>query len=76
MSKMLMKNSKGETSATYTAFVVGFLIVNIKLLLSGITVFGVSFGIFSGIDYGAAVAALGGVYVMRRSSMEKGGKEE
>ena len=46
--------------------------INAKLLLSGTTVGSVVLSPFSGGEYAAAIAALGGVYVLRR----QGGKNE
>jgi hypothetical protein len=72
MSIPLLKDSDGKRSVTMTAFVLGFIIVNLKLMLSGLTIKGISLGVFTGSEYSLAIAALGGVYVLRR----KGGKEE
>jgi hypothetical protein len=72
LNKILIKDSSGKPSVTMTAFVTGFLVVNAKLLISGLTIAGYKMASFGGGDYSAAVAALGAVYVMRRST----GKEE
>ena len=66
--KMLLTDTSGKKSATLTAFVSGFLVVNAKLLLSGVTVGGFVLSPFSGTEYAAAVAALGAIYVLRRST--------
>jgi hypothetical protein len=64
--KELFLNKEGKYSLTAVAFGVGFLICNVKLLLSGVTLGSLKLGAFSGGDYAAAVAALGAVYVLRR----------
>lgn len=66
--KFLLKDTSGKKSTTLTAFVLGFVTVNIKLLASGLTVAGYQMSDFSGTDYGAALAALGAIYVLRRST--------
>lgn len=66
-----------KPSVTLTAFVIGFAIVNIKLFLSGMTLSSwLKFESFSGVDYSAAIAALGGVYVMRKNKTIKNENKE
>ena len=66
--RFLIKDSKGKKSVTMTAFVLGFIVVNIKLLFAGLVITGVGdMAEFSGGEYAAAIAALGGIYVLRRS---------
>lgn len=72
----LIKKNDGNPSVTMTAFVLGFVVVNIKLLISGMTIGGLSMAVFSGVEYAAAVAALGTVYVLRRSTSDTTKKEE
>jgi hypothetical protein len=78
LSKLIIKDVKtGKPSYTVTAFVVGFLVVNAKLILSGITIADkFTFASFSGVDYAAAIAALGGIYVMRKNASIKSDKDE
>lgn len=73
ITKILIKDSTGKPSVTMTAFVLGFLVVNTKLLLSGSTVFGFTVGDFSGVDYAAAFGGLGAIYVLRRNKDQKPG---
>lgn len=62
----------GKPSYTLTAFVMGFVVVNIKLLLSGVEIMDkYKFSDFSGVDYAAAVAALGSIYVLRKNKTIK-----
>lgn len=65
--KDLFTNKDGKYSLTAVAFAVGFVICNLKLLLSGLEVGTIKLGVFSGGDYAAAIAALGAVYVLRRN---------
>jgi hypothetical protein len=65
--KFLLKDTAGKKSVTVTAFVLGFLVVNAKLLVSGITVAGYTMAAFTGAEYGVALSALGGIYVLRRA---------
>lgn len=71
LNKLLLKDSSGKKSTTVTAFVLGFIVVNLKLLASGLTLVGYEMSAFSGGDYAAAIGALGAVYVMRRSTGNK-----
>ena len=73
MNKLLLRDSSGKKSATFTAFVMGFITVNIKLLAAGLTVGRYTMSDFNGVDYGAALAALGSVYLLRRNG-DKSGK--
>ncbi len=66
MKKFLIKNSDGKPSVTMTAFVLGFIVVNAKLLLSGVTIGTFVISTFDGVSYAAAIVALGGVYIMRK----------
>jgi hypothetical protein len=72
LNKILIKDSAGKPSVTMTAFVTGFITVNLKLLASGLSLGAYKMSTFTGVDYSAAVAALGAIYVMRRAT----GKDE
>lgn len=72
LNKLLIKDSSGKPSVTMTAFVTGFMVVNAKLLISGLTIAGYTMAAFGGGDYAASVGALGAVYVMRRSGNKEG----
>lgn len=71
----LIKDSDGKPSVTMTAFVTGFLVVNAKLLLSGVTIAGFTITAFTGGEYAAAIGALGAIYVMRRTKNKEVTKE-
>ena len=68
---MFLKDSNGEKSLTATAFIFGFIVVNFKFLMSGLTVKGFAFSAFTGAEYGMALGALGAIYVLRRSMGNK-----
>ena len=73
VDKLLLKDSSGEKSLTATAFIIGFIVVNLKLILAGVKIGAITFSVFSGSEYGLAVASLGAVYVLRRNSRDKNG---
>lgn len=66
MDKFLITDTEGDKSLTATAFLVGFIIVNLKLILSGLTINDYTFSEFSGTDYGLALGSLGTIYLLRR----------
>jgi hypothetical protein len=68
MKKYLFTDSSGKKSLTATVFVWGSLLVNLKLLVSGLTIGTVQFAPFGGSDYAMALGALGAIYVMRRTT--------
>lgn len=69
---MYLKDPKSQQpSVTLTAFVAGFLIACLKLLLSGVTIKEVALSQFSGTDFAAVVGALGAVYWARRKDDSK-----
>jgi hypothetical protein len=66
-----------KPSYTTTAFVYGFIVLNAKLILSGIQItetFKISD--FSGVDYAAGIAAIGTVYTLRKNKTIRLEKEE
>lgn len=67
MQRFLLKNSDGKKSVTMTSFVIGFVVVNAKLIFSGMSFGGFTVSQFTGSEYGVAVAALGSVYTLRRN---------
>ena len=70
MNKFFLKNNDGQPSVTLTAFVLGFVVCNLKLLFAGLTIGSFVMGPFSGIDASAFLAALGGVYCLRNNSKD------
>lgn len=66
--KLWIKDPKThELSVTLTAFVAGFVVATLKLLLSGIGILPV----FSGADFALVVGALGSIYAMRKHTDAK-----
>lgn len=77
LSKLIVVNVKtGKPSYILTAFVVGVLIVNLKLLFSGFEVGGFKMSNFDGTDYGASMAALGGIYSLNKHINKKEEKKD
>lgn len=69
---MWLKDPKTkEPSVTLTAFITGFVVAVGKLMISGIELGGFKMSQFTGTDFAAAVAALGAIYVLRRSKGQK-----
>ena len=69
LNNFLFKDSSGKKSLTATVFAWGTLVVNFKLIFSGVTlVNGLTMAAFTGSDYGMAMGALGAIYVMRRNT--------
>lgn len=75
-NKFILKDTSGKKSGTFTAFVLGFLVVNAKLLVSGLTIGGYAMAPFTGSEYGIALAALGSIYVLRRNGADKAAPKE
>lgn len=73
LSQFIVNDVKTKKpSYTVTAFIFGFLIINFKLLFSGIQLTDkIKMSDFSGVDYAASVAALGGLYVLRKNKTIK-----
>jgi hypothetical protein len=58
----------GEKSVTLTAFISGFAVATLKLLLSGVTIAGIALAPFSGSDYAMVVGAVGALYWARKNT--------
>lgn len=73
LSKLIVRDVKTKKpSYTVTAFITGFFIINFKLLFSGINITDkIKMSDFNGVDYAAGVAALGGIYVLRKNKTIK-----
>jgi hypothetical protein len=71
INNFLIKHSGGEKSLTATCFIICFIVINVKLILSGVTIGTVTLSQFSGVDYAAALAAAGTIYAMRRNGEKK-----
>jgi len=68
IQKFLVEDSDGKRSITATVFLYGMLIIHFKLMFAGIEIGKFVLAPFDGADYAAAVAALGSIYVLRRST--------
>ena len=61
-----------KKSYTTTMMVYGFAIINLKLLFSGIQLTNdIKLDTFSGVDYAAAIAAIGGVHLWANNQDNK-----
>jgi len=74
IEKLMIKDSSGKPSITMTAFCIGFAVVNLKLLVSGVEIMSYKMAAFSGSEYSLSIAALGSVYILRRNLNK--GKDE
>jgi hypothetical protein len=63
---LLLLKKNGRYSYTATAFVFGSIIVNLKLLFSGLSFHGYTSSIFNGSDYAQAMASLAALYVSNK----------
>lgn len=75
LNRFLFTDTSGSKSATLTIFIWGAVLVNLKLFFSGMTVGGLVLAPFSGVEYAAAMGALGAIYVLRRSTDPNNQKE-
>jgi len=48
LNKFLFKNSDGKPSLTASAFILGFVVVNLKLIFSGVELNNFKIALFSG----------------------------
>jgi len=73
LAKFIINDVKTrKPSYTVTAFIVGFFVINFKLLFSGVQITDkIKMSDFNGVDYAAGVAALGGIYVLRKNKTIK-----
>lgn len=73
LDKLVIKDVKtGKPSYTLTVFLLGSLLINLKLLLSGMQFTETfKFETFSGLDYAAAMGSIGMVYTLRKNSTIK-----
>ena len=75
MKKFLLKDNQGNPSYTTTAFVIGLVVVNAKFLFSGLELGSFKLMALSGVEYAAALAAVGALYNMRAKDKENGKKD-
>ncbi len=74
----LIKNPKtNRKSISMTLVVIGFSVINLKLLVSGITVIDrVTMSEFSGVDYAAALTAISALWLGNKHINNSSGKKE
>lgn len=63
--KYLISNPNGTPSVTKLAFITAFIIVNIKLMLSGISIGSFTIPTFTGTDYAMILGTLSATYIFR-----------
>jgi len=71
LSDFLNNPKTGNLSLTRAAFSIGFSICCLKLLVSGVSFLGLSFSAFSGVDFAAAVTAVGALYQYNTHQLQK-----
>lgn len=71
MTAWITDPKNGKKSATLTLLVYGYVVCLAKLLLSGVAVASLSCGEFSGVDFAAAIGALGALYGVRKHTDAK-----
>lgn len=60
-----------EPSVTLTAFMTGYAVCLLKLIFSGVAFKAITISPFSGVEFAAAVGALGSIYVLKRRQDKK-----
>lgn len=74
INNLLLKDPNTNSPSTArSVFFYGCAICLIKLLLSGISVYGFNLGVFSGGDFALAIGALGGIYSLDKAVSKKDG---
>lgn len=66
MNLYLKDPNTGKPSAPLTMFIIGMVISCLKLAVAGMMIKGFSMSPFTGVDFAAAVGALGTVYVLHK----------
>lgn len=70
-SLLLSDPASGGPSTARTVFFYGACICLLKLLFSGLAIGPLTLGAFSGGDFAAAIAALGGIYALDKHVSQK-----
>lgn len=73
---LLVNKKTGKPSYSTTMVVVGFFLINIKLLFSGIEFKGIKFDSFTGVDYSACLAAISGLHLGNKMVNNKSTNKE
>lgn len=73
----ILKNKDGVPSYTTTITVIGFFVINLKLLFSGISLpHDIKMSEFSGVDYAAALSAIGGIHLWNKTIVRTKNKDD
>ena len=73
---LMLPGQDGNPSTTRTVFLLGCLVCIGKLALSGMNLHIVQVPVFSGSDFGVAIAALGGIYSLNKHVNNLGDKDK
>jgi hypothetical protein len=78
VNAFLLKNSQNNEPAYIASMVIfGFFIINLKLLFSGIQItHDIKLSEFTGVDYAAAVGALGGIHIFNKKQESNKPKQD
>ena len=71
MKLWLTDPKTGKQSVTLSLLVLGFCVATLKLLVSGMNVYGILMESFPGSDYALVLGALGGIYGLRKHQENK-----
>lgn len=63
---LMLQDKDGNPSTTRSVFFYGCLVCIVKLALSGMNLKIIQMPVFSGSDFGMAIAALGGIYSLNK----------
>ncbi len=67
MSKLMLKDSRGKESTTLSFVVIAFLVVVIKFLFAGLSVFGSEVPAMSGYEFALAIGAVLSIWQYRET---------
>lgn len=73
--KFTLKDTRGKESTTLTFVVIAFLVVVIKFLLAGLTLFGKEIPPMTGIEFAAAFGAVLSVWQYRETKSKSIGEQ-
>lgn len=70
--KLSLINEKGKVSYSRSMVIIAFTVINLKLLFSGVEIVDkIKLSDFSGVDYAAALAAIGALHVGNKTIKSK-----
>ena len=67
----MLKDKNGNPSLTRTLYAMGFAVACFKLMVAGMTLGSFKMSPFSGVDFGAVISALGGIYHLGKTQADK-----